>query len=369
MHRYKIQDDGTGRLKAVDGYAKGEILASSDERFRPVNMLGGPDGTLYVVDMYRGIVQEQIYWTDFLRDYIKAHDLERPVNLGRIWRIVHSTTKREQKPALSKAAPAELVKTLTHANGWWRDTAQRLLVERGDKSAVPALRQLAQQTPDWRFKLHALWTLDGLGELEAAEVQRALGDKSPDVRAGAVRLSERWLSQPDQPLAAAVLKLIDDPSWTVRRQLAATIGELPAPARLDPAVAILTKYGADAITVDVTISGLRGAEMPALTRVAAAPAAPRDAVRDADRRGGAQRRFGSGPDSRRQRDSGDDAGAAAAGAARRPGPGFARQRRRSRRSRSGRWRWRWRWRRRGAGGEACCSAGRAGRTGEARGIG
>ena len=278
VHRYKIQDDGTGRLKAVDGYAKGEILASSDERFRPVNMLGGPDGTLYVVDMYRGIVQEQIYWTDFLRDYIKAHDLERPVNLGRIWRIVHSTTKRDQKPALSKAAPAELVKTLTHANGWWRDTAQRLLVERGDKSAVPALRQLAQQTPDWRFKLHALWTLDGLGELEAAEVQRALSDKSPDVRAGAVRLSERWLSQPDQPLAAAVLKLIDDPSWTVRRQLAATIGELPAPARLDPAVAILTKYGADAITVDVTISGLRGAEMPALTRVAAAPAAPRDAV-------------------------------------------------------------------------------------------
>ena len=75
VHRYKIEDDGTGRLKAVDGYAKGEILASSDERFRPVNMLGGPDGTLYVVDMYRGIVQEQIYQTDFLRDYIKAGNL------------------------------------------------------------------------------------------------------------------------------------------------------------------------------------------------------------------------------------------------------------------------------------------------------
>ena len=82
VHRYKIVDDGHGRLKAVDGYDKGEILASYDERFRPVNMLPGPDGTLYVVDMYRGIVQEQIYWTDFLRDYIKARDLEKPVHLG-----------------------------------------------------------------------------------------------------------------------------------------------------------------------------------------------------------------------------------------------------------------------------------------------
>ena len=225
MHRYKIQDDGAGRLKAVDGYEKGEILASWDERFRPVNMLGAPDGTLYVVDMYRGIVQEQIYWTDFLRDYIKAHDLERPVNLGRIWRIVHETTKRDQKPALSKAPRGQLVKTLSHPNGWWRDTAQRLLVERGDKSAVPALSQLAAQATDWRVKLHALWTLDGLDALQIEQVQRALGDKSPDVRAAAVRLSERWLPQPNPALAGAVLKLADDssgPSGVRSRQRSAS---------------------------------------------------------------------------------------------------------------------------------------------------
>ena len=278
VHRYKIQDDGTGRLTAVDGYKKGEILASWDERFRPVNLLGGPDGTLYVVDMYRGIVQEQIYWTDFLRDYIKAHDLEQPVNLGRIWRIVHETTKREQKPALSKASSAELVKTLSHANGWWRDTAQRLLVERGDKAAAPQLRQLAQQTTDWRVKLHALWTLDGLGEIEVEQVQRALADKSADVRAAAVRLSERWLAQSNQPLIDAVLKLADDPTWTVRRQVAATIGELPSANRLEPAVKMLTRYGSDPITVDVTISSLRGTENATLTRVLDAPSADPDAI-------------------------------------------------------------------------------------------
>ena len=201
VHRYKIVDDGTGRLHAIDGYRKGEILASSDERFRPVNMLGGPDGALYVVDMYRGVVQEAVYWTDYLREYVKERDLEKPVKLGRIWRIVHDTTRRVRAPRLSTAPPAELVQALSHANGWWRDTAQQLLVQRGETSVVPQLKQLAAQSPDWRARLHALWTLDGLDAIEPAQVERALADKSADVRASALRLSERWLREPNHPLA------------------------------------------------------------------------------------------------------------------------------------------------------------------------
>ncbi|MGH9371329.1 MAG: DUF7133 domain-containing protein, partial [Vicinamibacterales bacterium] len=271
VHRYKIVDDGTGRLKAVDGYAKGEILASWDERFRPVNMLGGPDGTLYIVDMYRGIVQEQIYWTDFLRHYVNERDLVAPVKLGRIWRLVHETTKRDRTPELSTATPAELVKALSHPNGWWRDTAQQLLVQRNAKEVAPQLKQLAAAaSTDWRTKLHALWTLDGLDAIEIDSVQRALGDTSPDVRASAIRLSERWIAQPNHPLAATVLKLMDDSSWTVRRQLGATIGELPAAARVAPGVALLTRYGADPILVDATISGLRGSEAGVLLRVMSA---------------------------------------------------------------------------------------------------
>jgi mono/diheme cytochrome c family protein len=277
VHRYKIVDDGHGRLKAVDGYDKGEILASYDERFRPVNMLPGPDGTLYVVDMYRGIVQEQIYWTDFLRDYIKARDLEKPVNLGRIWRIVHTTTKRDRMPALSKASSADLVKTLSHPNGWWRDTAQRLMVERGDASAAPLLRQAAQAA-DWRTRLHALWTLDGLDAIAVDDVRRALGDKAPDVRASAVRLAERWIGEANHPLAAPVTKLLDDTSWTVRRQVAATAGELPEPARSELAAAALTRYGADPVTVDAAISSLRGVEGQVLTRVMQSPKHEADAV-------------------------------------------------------------------------------------------
>ena len=267
VHRYKVVDDGTGRLKAVDAYRKGEILASWDERFRPVNMLGAPDGTLYVVDMYRGVVQEAVYWTDFLRDYIAARDLQKPVNLGRIWRLTHASARRVPAPALSKATPAELVKTLSHPNGWWRDTAQQLLVQRGDRTAVPLLEALARDSKDWRARLHALWTLDGLGAIQQDSVRRALTDTAPEVRASAIRLAERWLADPNSPFAAAVLERIDDPSWTVRRQLAATIGELPETARTKPAVTLLTRYGGDAILVDAAISGLRGAEPDVLKRV------------------------------------------------------------------------------------------------------
>jgi mono/diheme cytochrome c family protein/glucose/arabinose dehydrogenase len=280
VHRYKIIDDGAGRLRAVDAYAKGEILASWDERFRPVNMLGAPDGTLYVVDMYRGVVQEQIYWTDFLRDYVNARDLEKPVHLGRIWRIVHQTTTPERRPALSKAPAAELVKMLSHPNGWWRDTAQRLLVERGEPAAVPSLKALAVGTTDWRAKLHALWTLDGLDAIEPDVVRLALKDASPEVRAAAVRLSERWIGENDHPLAAPVLALMDDASWTVRRQVAATIGELPEARRLEPSLVMLSRHASDPIVVDATVSGLRGSEAEALTRLLHPPATARrsDAV-------------------------------------------------------------------------------------------
>jgi len=266
VHRMKIVDDGTGRLKAVDAYKKGEIMASTDERFRPVNLAtDAPDGTIYVVDLYRGVVQEAVFWTDFLRDYIKTRDLEQPVHYGRIWRIVHDTTRRDRKPSLSTATPAELVTYLSHPNGWWRDTAQQLLVQRGDRSVVPQLKQLASTAPDWRTRLQALWTLDGLGAMDPTIVEPALADKSPYVRASALRLSEPHLGTP--AVAAAALKLADDATWTVRRQLGATIGELPMPARVDEATKMLTKYGTDPVTVDATISGLRGSEALVLARV------------------------------------------------------------------------------------------------------
>jgi mono/diheme cytochrome c family protein len=250
-----------------------------------VSLFDGPDGSMYVVDMYRGVVQAGGIWSTYLTDYIKSHDMELPVGKGRIWRVVYgnSPARRPASPALSKASTAQLVQTLSNPKGWWRDTAQRLLVERGDKSAAPALTTLAGSAPDWRTRLHALWTLDGLDAIEVASVRKAMADANPDVRASAVRLSERWLGS-DQALRTAVSALVGDKVWNVRRQVAASIGEMPAADRLDPATTLLTKDGADPIIVDAAVSSLKDIEADVLTRVmqvktaAAGGAAPGEAV-------------------------------------------------------------------------------------------
>jgi mono/diheme cytochrome c family protein len=259
VSRLIVSDDGT-TLRARKAYDDAEFLASTDERFRPVYLFSGPDGTLYVVDMYRGIIQHRNYVTEYLRDQIVGRRLDAPTGLGRIYRIVHETTRRDSRPSLSKAPASRLVELLAHPNGWWRDTAQRLLVERQDPSVVGALTERAGRAPDWRTCLHALWTLDGLDRIDAATVTRALGDASRDVRVSAIRLAERWLAEPGHPLQAAVLKLLDDRDWAVRRQLAASLGALPPAARDAALATMLERHGDDPATVDAALSGLRGSE-------------------------------------------------------------------------------------------------------------
>ena len=165
---------------------------------------------MYVVDMYRGVVQAGGIWSAYLTDYIKAHDMELPVGKGRIWRVVYGSAaaRRPAAPALSKATSRQLVQTLSNPKGWWRDTAQRLLVERGDATVAPALKTLAASAPDWRTRLHALWTLDGLDAIDVGVgSEGARATPTPTSVRPAVRLSERWLGQ-DAALRAAVLALV-----------------------------------------------------------------------------------------------------------------------------------------------------------------
>jgi glucose/arabinose dehydrogenase len=192
VSRIIVSDDGT-TVRARKAYEGSEFLTSTDERFRPVYLSSAPDGTLYVVDMYRGIIQHRAYITEYLRDQIVSRQLDAPPRHGRIYRIVHETTRRDRAPALSRAPSAKLVELLSHPNGWWRDTAQRLLVERGDRSVTTGLRKLVEGAPSWRTRLHALWTLDGLDSVQPDLVVRALDDRARDVRVAAIRVSEQWL--------------------------------------------------------------------------------------------------------------------------------------------------------------------------------
>jgi glucose dehydrogenase/mono/diheme cytochrome c family protein/glucose/arabinose dehydrogenase len=268
VSRIILSDDGT-TLRARKAYERGEFLASTDERFRPVDLSTGPDGTIYVVDMYRGILQHRVSLTTYLRDYILSRKLEQPVGRGRIYRVVHETTRRGSAPALATATPMQLVEALSHPNGWWRDTAQRLLVERyaqvkADKAVIPALVSLAEGAGDPRTRLHALWTLDGLDSVERTTVVKALEDSSRDVRTSAIRIAERWLPAAGDPIRVAVLQRLDDTNWAVWEQLAASLGALPPGARESAVVALLDRHADDPVAMDAALSGLRGSEADAL---------------------------------------------------------------------------------------------------------
>jgi mono/diheme cytochrome c family protein len=270
VHLLKMQDDGSGNLSAADFYSKGEFLASSDERFRPVSLTPGWDGTFYIVDMYRGVSQDEPIQTDYLKNYIMQHKLWNGIHMGRIYRVVHTGMKAPPpKPQMNEESAVQLVAHLSDPIGWWRDTAQQLLVQRNDKSAVPALQQLAASSPDFRTRVQAVWTLAGMGSLDADTVKKALEDSDPYVRNAGVRGSELYLAKGDASMLAAVMKKADDSNWLVRRQLAASLGELPPNMRLAPVVAVMKKYGNDQITVDAAVSGLKGQEADALVQLVA----------------------------------------------------------------------------------------------------
>ncbi|HMB64122.1 MAG TPA: c-type cytochrome [Eudoraea sp.] len=186
IKRNKIMEDGF-MLSAEGAYSDKEFLASSDERFRPISLASGPDGAIYVVDMYKGIIQHGPYMTPYLREITLERKLDKPVHMGRIWRIGPKKVSGYANPDLSKLLPSDLVKALGSTNGWTRDMAQRLLVDKKLLSVVPALEKTVR-TGDALAKLHALWTLDGLGVTDPEVCLEALKAKDPFVAQTALRL-------------------------------------------------------------------------------------------------------------------------------------------------------------------------------------
>jgi mono/diheme cytochrome c family protein/glucose/arabinose dehydrogenase len=255
-----------------------EFLASRDELFRPVNLVAGPDGALYIADMYHGLIQHRAYVTSYLRAQAEDRGLEKVIHQGRIWRIVPQSASASLSPThLGEANLPTLVNHLTHANGWWRDTAQRLLIERGDPAVVPALRKLAASEAGPASRLHALWTLEGLGQLQLDILEPALNDPVPKVRAGAVRLGERFLTGPDSGSAAPkllerILQLAADSSSDVQVQVALTLGLLPVQPQTKAALEQLARNGTSPLARDVAAFSL-GLTQPEVKAAGASPVA------------------------------------------------------------------------------------------------
>ncbi len=181
-----------------------EFLASTDERFRPVDVKVGPDGALYVVDFYRGVIQDHFFISEELRAQAKERGLERPLGMGRIWRVSRQDDERPQPEFVAATHPGALLAWLGHPNGWRRDTAQRLLIAHRSGAVREQLTKIAQGRQPLAA-VHALWTLQGRGELTKAVVLIALEHRDARVRLAGLEAGAQLLSE------AELLKLTSAP--------------------------------------------------------------------------------------------------------------------------------------------------------------
>lgn len=216
-------------LVAERAYPDTEFLTSTDERFRPVALEDGPDGALYLADMYTGIVEHKRYVTEYLRKQVLSRDMDRFTATGRIYRIVPATRTRVKPVTLAGLTSAELVEALGSAKGWVRDTAQRLLVERRDPAAPALLKAAAATAASPLARLHALWTCEGLGGLDLAVVRNAMRDADQRVRAAGVRLSEGFLSGESAVLRDDYRAMRDETAGEVRLQLILSLSRSSQP--------------------------------------------------------------------------------------------------------------------------------------------
>jgi putative membrane-bound dehydrogenase-like protein len=226
VHADVWSDEGS-TFAARRKYDGKEFLASTDAWFRPVNFYVGPDGALYVLDYYREVI-EHPEWTS--AETYESDLIYHGKQLGRIYRIVPPVGLPPfRNIRLGDASDVELVEQLANPNIWWRRTAQRLLVERRRDGAVPELNRMVEQNRSALARVHALWTLEGLGWLDTAHVEQGLKDLDPGVRRNAIILAERRLGgQPD--LINKLLALGDDKDPKVLLQLLLTLGYVDSPA-------------------------------------------------------------------------------------------------------------------------------------------
>jgi putative membrane-bound dehydrogenase-like protein len=260
--RLKLRADGVS-VKAQrpdrDARDKREFLASTDNWLRPVNFANGPDGCLYVVAMYREIIEDE---SAIPEDILKHYDLYSGRDRGRILRIAPERFVSPPPRRLGSAGAGELAAALDHPDGWVRDTAQRLLVTRRPPGAADAVRHTFGSARRPQGKLHALWTLRGIGELDAPTVLAALSDSHPRVREQAVRVA-RNMAAKSEPVRDRLVGLADDPEVRVRFRAALALGSIDGPAATDALLRIVRRDGADAWVQSAVLAsaGGRAAEL------------------------------------------------------------------------------------------------------------
>lgn len=262
VKRNVVKENGI-LLEAFDPNPGKEFFASTDERFRPVHGAVGPDGGLYIVDMYQGIVQHTAYMTDYLREKTLERKLDAPGHMGRIWRIVPKGFDPVASPKLSQATTGELIGYLSHSDGWYRDQSQRLLVEKADQSAIALLEDLVKSQDSELGSFHALWALEGMGQANPSFLFSILSDPSDLVKSTAIRQLEKLArTQPEvkERLGNELVSLATGATESLALQIGLSAEALSTNARLTVLKSIIGKYGEQALIRDAVMSSLGDVE-------------------------------------------------------------------------------------------------------------
>ncbi len=282
-----------GLAVAHNAYPQSEFIRSTDAYFRPVWTENGPDGCLYIADMYRGIIQEKEWFptevsaemkaryvegyrkdklVDWVERYhrVKKWGMTKVVRHGRIYRLVPDGKKPGPQPRMLDETLEQLTAHLAHPNGWWRDTAQMLLVNKRDSSIAPTLITIAREHSDTSARIHAMWTLDGLKSLPKDVLLANLKHPQPRVRRAAVQISESLFAKHDADITTALAALISDPDPQVLAQVylahrsikAAIPAALTAQASMQPLLAaIIEKEKATASLAELGTSAKQGQQI------------------------------------------------------------------------------------------------------------
>ncbi len=254
----RIQDDG-GELSGEPLPGEQEFLASTDERFRPVNVYNAPDGSLYLLDMYHGIIQHKTYMTSYLREQTLSRGLDKPgLGHGRIYRIRHEASEPQEVPDLAALPPAGLVEMLRHPNAWHRETAQRLIISGKADEFAPLLRPLAADTSAPRAALHAIWSLEGLGALTPTDLEAAIRSQDAKLRAGAL-WAAGTLPAPALIQTVALLEGVR-PSKESAPYRARMLALTATPDSMRQLAALLSKASGMRFVREAAVSGMAGHE-------------------------------------------------------------------------------------------------------------
>ncbi len=256
-------------ISAQSTYPDHEVLASTDERFRPVSFATGPDGALYIADMYRGLIQHAIYMTPYLKEVTLERDLVYPIHLGRIWRMVPEGWQGRTPYTLSDSSNTFLVGLLSHPNGFYRDVAQRLLIDREAIEIKGELIDLLHNGDNDLGRLHALWTLEGFDAVDEQIGFMALHDTHPQVRVAALRVLEDILDTQtgvEDKLSDWIASVGIEDAEEVVLQAALTLGHMTGEDIQELLLDIADQYGDRPVMRDAILSSATDIEQQLLER-------------------------------------------------------------------------------------------------------